>query len=337
MSKVTIKEVAERAKVSTATVSRVLNNNYPVSDEVRNEVLKVISELNYQPNGIARSLKINKTNLIGIIVADISNPFFMGVGKGIESVVSKEGYNLIFCSTDESPEKEVRLLNMIAEKKVDGIVISPSTTNSSIIKNIMGYGIKVVLVDRKVNDINVDYIATDDFNGSFLLTESLIKKGHKDIAIINGNLDVSTAKERFDGYKAAMERYGLKIDKDFVLSGNYSTDIAFIETMKLIKKGKLPTALLSTNNSMAEGVMKAFKSEKIRIPEDISLASFGDITNQEFIEPKITCIKQKPFLMGQKAGELILDKLNDKSKEDNFKGVVLINEFCEGNSIKSLI
>ncbi|KGK86979.1 LacI family DNA-binding transcriptional regulator [Clostridium sp. HMP27] len=337
MSKITIKEVAERANVSTATVSRVLNNNYPVSDEVRDKVLKVVSELNYQPNGIARSLKNNKTNLIGIIVADISNPFFMKVGRGIESIVSKEGYNLIFCSTDESPDKEKKLLNMMAEKMVDGIIISPCSIDTVTVKNIMATGVKVVLVDRKFDDVTVDYIATDNFNGSFLLTESLIKKGHKDIAIINGHLDVSTAEERFNGYKAAMDRYGLEIDKDFILSGNYSTDIAFDETMKLIKRGKLPTAMLAANNSMAEGVMKVFKSEKIRIPEDISLVSFGEITNQEFIEPKITCIKQNPILMGQKSGEVILDKLKGKSSHNNFKEIVLVNEFCEGNSIKSLI
>lgn len=337
MSKITIKEVAEKARVSTATVSRVINNNYPVSEEVRNEVLKVISEMNYQPNGIARSLKKNKTNLIGVVVADISNPFFMNVGKGIESLVSREDYNLIFCSTDESPDKEKKLLNMMVEKKVDGIVISVSDTDSSTIKNVMADDIKVVLIDRKIDDANVDYIATDNFNDSFLLTESLIKKGHKDIAIVNGCLTVSTAKERFDGFKEAMNKYGLKIDKDFIISGNYSADIAGIETEKLINTGKLPTAILAANNSMAEGVMRAFKNKNIRIPEDISLVSFGVITNQEFIEPKITCIKQNPFLMGQKAAEVILDKLNGKSKIDNFKEVVLLNEFYEGNSIKSLL
>ncbi|RXI50495.1 LacI family transcriptional regulator [Clostridium tetani] len=336
MSKITIKEVAKRANVSTATVSRVLNNNYPVSDEARKEVLKAASELNYKPNGVARSLKKNKTNLIGIIVADISNPFFMSVARGVESVVSEE-YNLILSSTDESPDKEVKLLNMMLEKKVDGIVIASSNIDSSAIKSIIASGIKLVLIDRKVDDVTLDYIANDNFNGSFLLTESLIKKGHKDIAIVNGCLNVTTAIERFNGYRAAMNKYGLKIDKDFILQGNYSTSIAFVETRNLIRKGKLPTALLSANNSMTEGIMKALKSEKVRIPEDISLVSFGEITNQEFIEPKITCIKQNPFLMGQKAGEVILDKLNGKSKEDNFKEVVLINEFCEGNSIKSLI
>lgn len=260
----------------------------------------------------------------------------MSVARGVESVVSEE-YNLILSSTDESPDKEVKLLNMMLEKKVDGIVIASSNIDSSAIKSIIASGIKLVLIDRKVDDVTLDYIANDNFNGSFLLTESLIKKGHKDIAIVNGCLNVTTAIERFNGYRAAMNKYGLKIDKDFILQGNYSTSIAFVETRNLIRKGKLPTALLSANNSMTEGIMKALKSEKVRIPEDISLVSFGEITNQEFIEPKITCIKQNPFLMGQKAGEVILDKLNGKSKEDNFKEVVLINEFCEGNSIKSLI
>lgn len=337
MGKITIKEVAKRANVSTATVSRVLNNNYPVSDEARTEVLKAASELNYKPNGIARSLKKNKTNLIGIIVADIANPFFMNVSKGIENVVSKEKYNLIISSSDESQDKEMKLLNMMLEKKVDGIIMAPSNIDCLEIKSIISSGIKLVLVDRKVEGITVDYIANDNFNGAFSLTEDLIRKGHRDIAIVNGCVNVTTAIERFNGYKAAMNKYGIKIDEDFILSGEYSASMAFVETINLIKKGKLPTALVSSNNSMTEGIMKALKSEKLRVPEDISLVSFGQIANQEFIEPKITCIKQNPFLMGQKAGEVILDKLNGKSKEDNFKEVLLLNEFSEGNSIKSLI
>lgn len=337
MGKITIKEVAKRANVSTATVSRVLNNNYPVSDEARNEVLKAASELNYKPNGVARSLKKNKTNLIGIIVADISNPFFMNVSKGIESVVSKEKYNLILSSSDESQDKEITLLNMMLEKKVDGIIMAPSNIDSLEIKSIISSGIKLVLVDRKVEGITVDYIANDNLNGAFSLTEDLIRKGHRDIAIVNGCLNVTTAIERFDGYKAAMNKYGIKIDEDFILPGEYSTSMAFVETINLIKKGKFPTAIVSSNNSMTEGVMKALKSENLRIPEDISLVSFGEIANQEFIEPKIKSIRQNPFLMGQKAGEVILDKINGKSKDDNFKEVLLLNEFSEGNSIKSLI
>lgn len=330
----TIKDVAKKARVSTATVSRVLNGNYPVSDEVRERVADAVQSLQYKPNQIARSLKKNRTNLIGVVVADIANPFFMNVGKGLEATMAAKSYNLIFCSTNESAEKEEDIVNMLIEKKVDAIVISACSTQTTVVQRIMENRIKVVLIDRKVNipTMSIDCITNDNFNGAMLLTEYLIQKGHRNIGIMNGILTTSTAIERFSGFKYAMNRSGIDIDERFVLWGKYSKQVAYEATERLIKTGKTPSAIVCGNNVMAEGVMRALKDYHFRIPEDISLVSFGMLANQELIEPKITCIDQSPFLMGQKAGEILLAYLANST---GFSGseIVLNNEFLEGNSV----
>lgn len=331
---ITIKEVAKQADVSTATVSRVLNENYPVSDEVRERVLAAVQALEYKPNQVARSLKRNRTNLIGIVVADIANPFFMNVGKGLEEIISRKDYNLIFCSTNESCEKEQEIIDILIEKKVDAVVISVCSVHSAVVQKLLNNHIKVVLIDRKVDlpGIAVDGITNDNFNGSYFLTEYLIQMGHKDIGIMNGLLSTSTARERFAGFESAMRHYGLPLQERFILRGKYNRQDAYAETLRSIRGGSIPSAIICGNNVMAEGVMKALKDCHLAIPQDVSLVSFGLLANQELIEPKITCLDQCPFLMGQKAGEILLELLDSK---DSLvcKEVVLQNEFIEGSSV----
>jgi DNA-binding LacI/PurR family transcriptional regulator len=335
MKKITVKEVANIAGVSTATVSRVLNNNYPVSDDVKTRVLEAVKNLNYTPNGIARSLKSNRTNLIGVVVADISNSFFMNLGKGVEDVLEKEDYNLIFCSTNESAIKEQKILNVLIEKKVDALIISVCDSNFPMLETLMANDIKVVLIDRKLTSAHADCIVNDNFSGSFLLTDYLLKKGHTQIALLHGNLSTSTAQERLDGYKSALNKGNVPLQEKYLLDGNYSRQRAYKEVEKLIQSGNLPTAIYCGNNVMAEGVIKALKDYKLDIPQDVSVVSFGMIDNQELIEPRITCLNQNPFLMGQKAGEIILRKIS--SNEDLMsKEVVLCNEFIEGESVKQI-
>ena len=330
----TIKDVAKLAGVSTATVSRVLNGNYPVSEDVRRRVVTVVEHLQYRPNQVARSLKRNRTNLIGLVVADIANPFFMHVCKGLEATISAKDYNLIVCSTNESPQKEADIVDMLIEKKVDAIAISVCSLESSVIKSILTSRIKVALIDRKVklNDVAVDCITSDNFNGAVVLTEYLIQKGHRDIGIMNGILSTSTAVDRYDGFKQAMHRHGLTIQKDFVLCGKYSKEAAYTEAVKLLHSDALPSALFCGNNVMAEGVMRAFKDNHIRIPEDVSLVCFGMLGNQELIVPQITCIDQSPFLMGQKAGEMLLSRLENVSNVVHSE-IIVENAFIEGNSV----
>jgi LacI family transcriptional regulator len=341
MKKVTIKEVAKRAGVGIATVSRVLNNNYPVRDQVKENVLNAIRELDYQPNGIARSLKNKKTNTIGVIVADISNAFFMQIAKGIESVVYNHGYNLIIASTSENPEKELQVLRALSEKRVDAMIISPCSSDGKFIKQLTERGMPIVLVDRKIPSLSIDLIVEDNFSASYKLVSYLISNGHKKIAIMNGLNFVSSGLERFEGYKKALEDNGIAIRNEYILEGAFQKENAYEKIKEMLDKYKpeqLPTAIFAANNLMAEGAMIALYERNMRIPEDISLVSFGDIGSSELIKPKLTVISQKAFDMGQKAGEIVIKRItNDNNlNSDSYKEIVIVSDMYIGQSVSRL-
>ncbi len=338
MRRVTITEVAKRANVSISTVSRVLNKNYPVSDEVKERVLQAISELNYQPNAVARSLKKQKTNMIGVVVADISNPFFMQIAKGIESVVGPEKYNLIFCSTDENPSKEHALLRLLSEKRVDGIILASCNTDSSYINQLAEKNFPIILIDRKVPNCSADVIVEDNFSSAYKLTKYLIQMGHKKIGIVNGLLKVSSGAERFAGYKKALEDDDIKLRDDYILQGNFKRLDAYNAARQLIlnNKNDLPTAIFAANNLMAEGIMVALREFGLKIPEDISLVSFGDISTPDLIDPRLTVISQNTFAIGQKAGETVLYRIQNGVESADFKEFIMVPEMSIGNSVKKI-
>lgn len=333
MKKVTIREVAKRANVSIATVSRVLNNNYPVSEDVKIKVLEAISALNYQPNGIARSLKSKRTYMIGIVVGDITNPYFMQIVKGVESVVTTKGYNIILGSTNENPTQELKLLRLLNEKRVDAIILATCDNDGSYIKQLIEQGIPIVMVDRKIEGVNTDIIVEDNFSASYNLTNYLIKKGHKKISIVNGLLNISTGKERFEGFKRALEDNGIPIVEEYILKGNFNRENAYNSVKKMIEtlESNLPTAIFAANNLMAEGAMIAIYEKKLRIPEDISIVSFGDISIPQLVKPKLTVISQNAYAIGQKAAEIVIERISGRKKE--YKEFIMVPELQVGESV----
>ena len=338
MRRATITDVAKRANVSISTVSRVLNKNYPVSDELRQKVLQAVSELNYQPNAVARSLKKQTTNTIGVVVADISNPFFMQIAKGIESIVSSQGYQLIFCSTDENPSKEHTLLRLLNERRVDAIILASCDTDSSYIDQLVQNSFPIILIDRKVPNCNADVIVEDNFSAAYMLAQHLIQNGHRKICVVNGPLKVSSASERFEGFRKALEDNDIELKKKYVLEGNFMRDDAYNAVKKMIlnHQSDLPTAIFAANNLMAEGAMAALREFNMKIPDDISLVSFGDISTPVLIEPKLTVISQNAFTMGQKAGNTALYRIKSGVNNTDFKEFIMVPEISIGDSVKKL-
>lgn len=334
--KATIKDVAKMANVSTATVSRVLNNNYPVSEEVMEKVLSAMNELEYKPSSIARSLRINKSNLVAIVVADIRNPYYASIAREIDNILFHEGYNLILCSTDESPDKERKVLDLLIKKNVDAVAISPCVKDTTNIMELLQEDIYTILIDRKIPSLHLPFIGGNNFEDSYLLTEHLIKKGHRQIAIMVGSLDNSTGEERFNGYKKALENYQLPYNEGLVLSGDFIEDKAFASMDQFFstQDSKEPIAIVSCNNLMTEGIMKAAKKHNKRIPEDLSLVSFGEIESQELIVPKVTCIKQNVKSIGKHVAKMISDQLN--GMENTNKEYIIENIFIEGTSVKEM-
>lgn len=332
---VTMKDIAKVTGVSTATVSRVLNGNYPVNVDTKKKILKAMEELSYEPNLVAKNLRSKKSNLVAIIVADIKNPYYVSIAKEIDDYLFKKGYNLITCSTDESIEKEAQIIRLLLSKQIDAVAVSPSDSEHSKLTGLIEQNVPIVLVDRKMNNLSsVPFVGINNFKEAYNLTEYLIKKGHEKIGVITGTLNTSTGKDRLDGFKKAMEDHGLSVDEKWIFNGDFEEKKAYEALTHFLKtKQKLPTALLSCNNLMTKGAMTALKEDHRKIPKDISLVSFGALANQELFNVQITCIELDTSFIGKKVAELLLTQLQDNKK---VKNVIVDSIFIEGNSVREL-
>jgi LacI family transcriptional regulator len=316
VSKVTIKDIANELGISIATVSRVLNGSGYASEEVRKKVLETAKKFQYHPNAIARSLKSERTNTIGVIIPDISNPYFMKISKGIEDTLYEHGYNLIFMSGDEKPEKEKRFLKVLLEKRVDAIVLASSGNNEKAIEEVYQSGVPIVLVDRKINNLsmNLESVVEDNTYGAYHLTKYLINHGHTRLGIINGLLKVSSGMERFEGFQMAMKEMGLIHDEQLVFNGNFTKESGMAAVDYFLSLQKRPTAILSFNNTMGLGAIIQLIRKGIKIPEEMVVASYGEIEAVELLKPNsIICNVQFPYEMGCRVGEILLHRLMHKA------------------------
>ncbi|MGP4079231.1 LacI family DNA-binding transcriptional regulator [Pseudalkalibacillus sp. R45] len=318
MINVTIKDIARMSDVSTATVSRVLNNNGYASAEIRDRVLSVAKQLNYQPNGIARSLKTDRTSTIGVIIPDISNPYFMRISKGIEDTLEQSGYILMFVSSDENPHKEEKTLHALLKNRVQAIVLATSSENDETITKIQETGVPVVLIDRKLGNQSghLDSVVEDNVEGAYQLTKYLLQKGHRHIGVINGTLEVSTGRERYEGYKRAIREFQIEEDPELVFNGKFNQEDGEEAVTHFFTLDQKPTAILSFNNTMTFGVILQLAKMGYTVPDDIVVVSYGDTEASQLLKPPgIVCIKQSPYDMGVKVGEILLKQLNGHAKE----------------------
>jgi LacI family transcriptional regulator len=334
----TIKEVAEQAQVSTATVSRVLNGNYPVSKQTYAKVMDAVKAVNYRPNALAKSLKTNKTFMIGFVVPDISNPYFTEIAKGVETIISNYGYTLTFCSSDEDPKKEIKLLKALNEKRVDFVILASSLKNEKPLLEIMKQGLKIIMVDTILPNLNVDFVVEDNEKASYKLVDYALQLGHKKIGIVNGIMDISTARERYEGYKKALKDHKIKYNPSYTVDGGYYRDIAYHGVKKMLQQNihNLPTLIFATNNQMTEGSMIAIREMGLKIPDDISIVSFGDITLPQLVEPRLTVILHNSRAIGERAGEILMQRMENPNYSENYKTNVIPSEFVVRDSVKRL-
>jgi LacI family transcriptional regulator len=315
MVKITIKDVALEANVSTATVSRVLNESGFVSEEIKQRVYLSVKKLNYQPNAIARSLKQDKTYTIGVVIPDITNPYYMTISKGIEDIVQQKGYNLIFCSSDENPKKEDKLLQLLVEQRVDAIVLATSGGCEKKVSNINQAGVPIVLVDRtfEIEGQKLDSVTESNFESTYELTTHLLKQGHQSIGLVNGLLNVSTGKDRYEGFKKAIEDFGIKEDTKYIFNGSFTQEGGIKAVDYFLNFSQKPTAILSFNNEMTFGVLLELTRRGYSIPEDIVIASYGNLEAAQLLKsPGIISVDHKPYEMGERVGEILLKRLNNE-------------------------
>lgn len=313
--RMTINDIARMAGVSKATVSRVLNNKTEgVGEETRNRVQLLIDNLEYRPNLLARGIATSKSKTIGLIIPDITNPFFPQLIQAVESYSHENGYTVIFGNTDFSLEKEQEYIATFVAKGVDGVILTSTIDNPGIIhERLKKYNVPCVLLDRTVKSMEYGAgVFADNEYAQYCACEYLISHGNRHIAFISGPADISTAKERIDGYASALVQYGIAFDRQLIRYGNYTMCSGYDAICDLCEN-KVPfTAVLAANDIMAIGAMKALREHGYSIPRDIELIGFDNIQFAEMTDPPLTTIQQPTYEMGREATKLLLMLIDGK-------------------------
>lgn len=306
---VTIQQVAKKAGVSTATVSRVLNDSPLVTNELKVRVRVAIEQLGYYPNRSARNLRTKKVHKVGVLFADISNPFFTSVLTGIESTLQQAGYILLLGNSNENPQIEQLHLNAFLEEGVAGIIFAPTTNSRTRYEKVLGFGIPMLTIDRVVEGLKVDTVTINNVDAAYHATNHLLKLGHRDVAFISGPENMSTSRFRQLGYQQAMRDAGRLATQ--IVSGNFRQDGGYDAMQVLIKEVHRPTAIVVANNLMTLGAIQCIHEHGLAIPEDIAVVGFDDMPWAATIQPPLSVIAQPTFEMGTVAAKLLLDRIQN--------------------------
>ena len=308
---VTLLDVAQHAGVSAATVSRVLAGKPHVREETRQRVLSSIEALGYQPNRVARSLRVRRSRTIGLIISDIQNPFFTSLVRAVEDVAYEHKHAIFLCNSDEDIDKETLYIDLMCAERVAGVVISPTRETNTPCHKLLDAGIPLVTVDRRILDLKVDAVVVDNDGASFQLTEHLIQRGHKRIGAVFGPPETTTGKERKRGYLRALSAYGLTPSPDLVCSGPPKEALGYQYAKQTLTMSDPPTALYAGNNLLTIGVMRAIYELGLRIPQDIALVSFDELDWMSLVQPALTAVAQPIYKLGSVAARLLLARIQD--------------------------
>ncbi|HKJ46661.1 MAG TPA: LacI family DNA-binding transcriptional regulator [Balneolales bacterium] len=335
--KYSMQDVAKEANVSIATVSRVLNNQTTVNEETAKRVLQVARRLDYRPNRVARRMRVKNTDslVIGLIIADMENPFFSEIARGVEDVAYQNKNAVMVCNSDEQPEKERFYLETLISERVAGLIIAPTTGNYEILHKLSDENFPMICVDRHPENLNLDTVTINNELGAYQAVKRLINLGHRRIGIINGLQGLSTTNERFNGYKKALKETGIPLDEDLIVFENSRQSGGREGIKKLIKLKTLPTAVFVTNNLMTLGFLEETYTQNLNIPGDIALVGFDDMPWSAALNPPLTAVKQPGYELGVTAAELLLKRLKEPNRNsvDTFLNPELIIRKSCGSEI----
>jgi LacI family transcriptional regulator len=303
----TIGDVAELAGVSKATVSRVVNSTRSVAPDRAAAVREAVAQLGYEPFGPAQALRQTRVRIWTVIIADIENPFFTSVVRGIEDVAHASGHRLVLCNSDGDVDKEASYLDIAIRERMSGVVIAAASTRGSHIDRLLEDGIPVVAIDRRLEGAKVDAVVVDNERGAFEATQHLLDSGYRRVACIAGPSGISTSAERLAGYRAALRRNEIRDDRSLVRRGDYREATAYKATDALLDLADPPDALFVANNLMTLGAVRAIHDRGLEIPGDVGLVGFDDTPVAELMRPTITVVSQPVHEIGRTAAELLLD------------------------------
>lgn len=303
-------DVARLAGVSASTVSHVLNGTRKVDGATRLRVEAAIEQTGYRRNVVARSLAAGRTHTVGLSISALTNPYFGSLVHAVERALSDAGFVLILGDSHDDVESEKRVTDSLLERQVDGMIVAPAAGSERVtLPKITRTGTPLVLIDRGV-DIGCDRVGPENFSASRSLTEHLLDLGHRRIAVVRGLAGISSTTERFDGHCAALTARGIAIDPALVIDGHSSTEVAEREVRLLMSGSDRPTALVSLNNSMTIGTLKAVRSLGLSIPDDVAFSCFDDFEWSDLFEPRLTAAAQDVETIGATAAELLLRRIH---------------------------
>lgn len=322
----TIKDVATLAGVSQATVSYVLNNETTakISGTTRKRVSAAASKLNYRPSVFARSLKNKSTQAIALVIPDVINPFFPEVVRGAEDVASKFGYSLILCNTDDDLGKESHYFEMLKDRWIDGIIFSGVAENrgeEEVIKKILESDIPLVLVDREIENLEINSAIIDNVKAGYIATKHLVELGHENIGIISGPLSLKIHRDRIKGYQKALAESGVPFNELLIKGTTYREERGYRTMKEFLLLKRVPTAIFAFGDFLAIGVIRAIRDKGLKIPEDLAVVGFDDILISRFIDPPLTTVAQPKYQMGAIAIQMLI-KMIKKEPLENSKVVL---------------
>lgn len=310
----TIKDVAKLAGVSSTTVSHVINKTRFVAEDTSKAVWDAIQQLNYSPSAVARSLKVNTTKSIGMIITTSEAPYFAEIVLAVEEHCYQQGYSLFLCNTQNEPEKIQNHLDMLIKKRVDGVLVMCSEYTRDSLELFNGTNIPMVVMDWGKADDHSDRILDNSFEGGYLATQHLIENGHKDIGVIAGHLK-TLSKERYEGFLKAMHKANLPVRQEWIYEGDFEPESGFEQMNNLLRLEKLPTAIFCFSDTIALGAISALSEKGLSVPSDMSIIGYDNIHSSRFYSPPLTTIHQSKSRLGVKALNILLERIKiDKTQ-----------------------
>jgi DNA-binding LacI/PurR family transcriptional regulator len=308
--KITMKHIAAEAGVSLGTVSHVMSGNVHVRSALRQRVMTAVRNLGYQPSLLARDLRRNKSSIIGMVIPDITNPFFPAVVRGVEDIAYQNSFRLILCNTDDDSGKEKSYLRELYSYHIAGLVLIP-TVNSHVVDlaEVRASNVPVICLDRRPTDWEGDSVTVDNVQGSFAATAHLTKLGHRTIALITGSQLLDTAAARLEGFRSAIRKAKLEVAPEYIQEGRYDRLSGYEKTRVLLQQRPRPTAIVCSNDLVAIGVLSGLKEAGLRCPEDVSVIGFDDIETCELTDPPLTTVFQPGYQMGAKGAALLIKRI----------------------------
>jgi LacI family transcriptional regulator len=314
----TIRDVAKLADVSLGTVSKVINGVESVRPKLAQRVAAAMEALDYRPNQVARSLKVRQTQTVGVLVSDVTNPFFTGVMRGIEGEARSNGYSVIFCDSNEDPELEHRNLDTLFSRRADGALVIPTHAHTAQ-QHLIRRRFPLVFIDRIPPSYTGSAVVADNLGAAYEATRHFIDLGHERIAIITGTLSLSNGLDRLEGFRKALQQAGLPLHDDYLQQGDFLLESGYRCGLKLLQLPVPPTAILSCSNQMTLGLMRALRELRITCPDRVSILGFDDFDWAEIVNPRLTTVAQPMLEMGKQAMQMLLSRMKSFSEGVNIE------------------